>query len=92
MLHSRVLVGKSVVASRIGVIPEFVYDGQDGFLVPYDQPEAFAERIVYLLQHPDQAKCIRDRAREAVSFLWDGTAVERVIELYRQLAVITSLA
>ena len=57
-------LGKPVVASRIGATPEFVDDGEDGFLAPPDQPEAFAERIVYLLQNPDEAKRIGGRARE----------------------------
>ena len=42
-----------VIASNIGGIPELIRDGFDGFLVPPDNSEILAERIIYLLKYPE---------------------------------------
>jgi L-malate glycosyltransferase len=41
-------MGKPVVATRVGGIPEVVEEGQTGFLVPPRNPELVAERVVSL--------------------------------------------
>lgn len=38
-------VGTPLIASRVGGLPEIVFDGRNGFLVPPDDPEALAERV-----------------------------------------------
>jgi colanic acid/amylovoran biosynthesis glycosyltransferase len=46
-------MGLPVVASRIGGIPESLCDGVSGFLVPQRDPEALAEKLSGLIDHPD---------------------------------------
>jgi glycosyltransferase involved in cell wall biosynthesis len=75
-----------VVASRIGATPEFVHDGADGFLVPPDRLEAFAEKIVFLLTHPEAARAMGARAAEATRHLKPGHYVPGMVEVYRNLA------
>jgi len=55
-----------VVASRIGGIPLQIDDGQSGYLMEPHDLDGFAERIVHLLTHPDQAAEIGQQAREKV--------------------------
>ena len=43
--------GTPVVASRVGGLAETVKDGENGYLVPWRCPEAFAERIELLLEN-----------------------------------------
>lgn len=50
-----------MVVTNIGGLPEVVEDGVSGFVAPYDDWRAFADRIVTLLQ--DGA--LRDRMKEA---------------------------
>jgi glycosyltransferase involved in cell wall biosynthesis len=44
---------KPVVASSVGALPEVVIDGKTGFLVPPADPQALADKIIFLLQNPD---------------------------------------
>jgi len=45
-----------VVSTREGSIPEIIDDGITGFVVEKQNPEQFAEKIEYLLSHPEQAR------------------------------------
>jgi glycosyltransferase involved in cell wall biosynthesis len=55
--------GLPVVATRVGAIPDFVKDGEDGFLVaPRDAP-ALAERICRLLEDEALRQRISQRVR-----------------------------
>jgi len=49
-------IKRPVVASNIGGIPEVVVDGETGFLVPPKNPEAIAEKVIFLLKNPQKAK------------------------------------
>jgi len=56
--------GKPVVGGNVGGIPLQVLDGETGFLV--DDVEACAEKTLYLLQHPDEARRMGAQGREHV--------------------------
>ncbi|MFA0740821.1 MAG: hypothetical protein DFNUSKGM_000928 [Candidatus Fervidibacter sacchari] len=56
--------GTPVVGSCVGGIPEMVQDGLTGFLVPPGDEEALAERLLWLLKHPQEAEDMSRRARE----------------------------
>ena len=59
-------LGKPVVATRAGGIPEAVQDGMTGLLVPPRDPQALAEAIRSLLRHPEQAKALGEAGRKRV--------------------------
>ena len=56
--------GKPVVGGNAGGIPLQVLDGQTGFLV--DSADACGEKVLYLLQRPDEAARMGAAAREHV--------------------------
>ncbi len=60
-------LGKPIVATAVGGIPEMVRNGQEGILVPPGSPEALAAAIRWLLMDPLLATRLgasaRDRAR-----------------------------
>jgi len=58
--------GTPVVASNVGGIPLQIKDGENGFLVQPRDVKGFAERTVRLLQNPDLAKEMGEKARETV--------------------------
>ena len=56
--------GKPVVGGNAGGIPLQVIDGETGFLV--DSVEACAEKVLYLLEHPEESARMGAAAREHV--------------------------
>ena len=58
--------GTPVVASNVGGIPYQIDDGRSGFLVEPQDNEGFAERIIHILQNPDEAKAVGEKGKEKV--------------------------
>lgn len=65
--------GLPVVAANSGGIPDAVREGETGFLVPPEEPAAFAAAICRLLADPATGKRIGQNGRRAVEsyFNWD---------------------
>lgn len=89
----------AVVASATGGIKEVVVDGENGYLVPFDQdpvtsfpthPDQFARdlaaKISELLAAPERCKRFGEAGRRRVEqlFSWDAIA-NQTIELYKKL-------
>lgn len=62
--------GCSIVATRVGGVPEVIVDGVHGRLVHHDNPVAMQQALSHYLQHPE------DREKEALA------AVQRVNESF----------
>jgi len=58
--------GTAVVASNVGGIPIQIEDGENGFLLEPDDTDGFADRIIYLLKNPGEAKRLGEKGRENV--------------------------
>lgn len=71
-----------IVGSNVGGIPEMVENGVTGFLVPPGDEGALAERIHWILQHPDEA-CEMGRCAHALAKRLFST--EAYVEGYRQI-------
>lgn len=66
-------LGKPVVATRVGGVPEVVEEGRSGRLVPRDDPAALAAAIAGVLDAPDAlAMGARGRARVETAFTLHG--------------------
>ncbi|MFA7332232.1 MAG: glycosyltransferase [Candidatus Delongbacteria bacterium] len=78
--------GVPVVASRAGGIPDVVRDGETGFLVPPRDADALAERLVWLAEHPAEARRMGRSGRQLVEreFAWDD-CVMKMEAVYRRL-------
>jgi glycogen(starch) synthase len=57
------LVGRPIIASRVGGLPEVVIDGETGILVDRDDPPELARRLVEIVSDPALASRIGERAR-----------------------------
>ena len=68
--------GKPVLAFATGGLPEFIVDGENGFLMPgTDEPLALADRIDALLADPARLERVGQAARaSAVDYDWSVVA------------------
>jgi len=62
-LAEAMVSGMPVIATRVGGIPSLVDDGQTGLLVPWGDPKALAEKIDWLLAHPQERERLGQNAR-----------------------------
>lgn len=77
--------GIPVVATRTGGIPEVVRDGESGFLVADRDAGALAERLTYLMAHPEQWPEMGRRGRSHVEQHYDIRKLnQQLVELYRR--------
>ena len=58
--------GKPVVATKVGGIPHQLVEAENGFLVDPSDRQAFADRIIQILQNPDMAERMGQKAKETV--------------------------
>lgn len=77
--------GTPVVASQVGGLAFLVQDGETGYTVPVDDPQALAERLMTLIYDPQLHDRMGKRAAEiAQMYSWNLIA-GRIIELYHQV-------
>jgi len=79
-----------VIATSVGGPKEILEDGKVqmgkdvGILIPPKDPKAIADKVIYLLEHPEEAREMGKRAREYVvnNYTWEKNA-EKVLEVYK---------
>ena len=80
------LAGKPVVAARAGSAPELVVDGETGFLVPVDDPDALGQAVTSLLDDREKAERMGvtglERARTEFSV---ARMTDRTIAVYERV-------
>ncbi len=79
--------GVPVVASDLPGVRTVVANGETGFLVPPRDVDALAERLKYLIDHPEVREAMGKRARERVleKFTWEKH-VDGLVELYEKIS------
>ncbi len=77
--------GRPVVATDVGSIPEMVVEGETGYLVPPNDPEALAARCEELLRSPDVCASMGANARAYHRrWLTPAAMAEHFDTLYRE--------
>jgi glycosyltransferase involved in cell wall biosynthesis len=74
--------GKPVIGTDTGGIPSLIHDGGNGFLIPPNDPDALAEKLIYLLSNEDEAVRMGARGRE---FVAQTFSTERYVEGYAKV-------
>jgi glycosyltransferase involved in cell wall biosynthesis len=85
-IQEAMAVGRPVVASPVGGVPHLVREGENGFLVPWGDPERLATRFVELLRDRE----LRDRLGAAARRLAEEkfrleSVCRRTMDVYRDV-------
>lgn len=80
-LSDAMSLGKPVVASKIGGIPEIITDGENGFLVNPKDAEMFAEKIIKILSNEAVTKRLGEKAIERMKTIGEEKNIKE--QLYR---------
>jgi D-inositol-3-phosphate glycosyltransferase len=76
--------GTPVVASQVGGLAYLVQDGETGYTVPADDPQALADALNRLLKDPEMRARMGLKAAEfAKEYAWSKIAA-RIIKIYEQ--------
>jgi glycosyltransferase involved in cell wall biosynthesis len=77
--------GLPIVSTRMGGIPDLVKDGENGFLVPPENPHKLAEALLQLLEHPELVEKIgAHNLKLSLNYDWDKIA-KNTEKLYLEL-------
>lgn len=67
VLIEAMAAGLPVVATQTTGSQEIVKDGENGFLVPIGDKQNLAKKVLFLLNHPQEAKRIGEKGRQMVA-------------------------
>lgn len=78
--------GLPVISTKVGGIPEFLVDNENGFLIDPGDSAQLTQRVLALLQYPKLAKEMGMRGRKLIEekFSW-RLITNQVIDLYHKL-------
>jgi glycosyltransferase involved in cell wall biosynthesis len=80
-------MGIPVIASAVGGVPDVIEDGINGFLVPPGESRAIHERIMLLIDKPDQMKRLSRAGKETVNSRYNVRDwCRRIEQMYDSLA------
>jgi glycosyltransferase involved in cell wall biosynthesis len=80
-------MGRPVIATRVGGIPDIVLDGETGLLVPPGDPLALRQAMQYLLDHPEVCQQMSLKAIDRVTLFQADNVVSRIEKVYQDLTV-----
>jgi len=79
-------MGLPVISTYHSGIPEVVIDGKSGFLVPEKDVDALAEKMEFLVEHPELWSEMGRHGREFVEKHYDIRRLnKRLVEIYQNL-------
>ncbi len=78
--------GMPVIGSDTGGTPELIRDGETGFLYPYGDAEALADRMAYFISDPEKIGEMGKKAQEyALTHFTIERCVREIREVYREV-------
>ena len=87
-LKEAMAMGLPVISTLHGGIPELVQDGISGFLVPEKDECAIAQKLIYLIEHPEIWASMGSSGRKYVEANYDINKLNDELEqIYHQLSI-----
>ena len=81
-LFDAMYFGLPIVATSAGGIPEIVHDKLNGFIVPVNDFESFADRILILANNAGKRKKMGEKASEVLACNSIENTIDKTIEVY----------
>jgi len=76
--------GLSVVATKVGGLPELIKDGENGFLVEPKNPEQISEKVLLLLEDDKLREKISNNNKEKVKrYSWENV-IDKIEKIYSE--------
>ena len=82
VLVEAMALGKPLVATHVGGIPDLVKDGVNGYLVPPRDPAALARAITDLLSDPEKGRRYGEEGKKLAPQFSAEKMVEKIEQLY----------
>jgi glycosyltransferase involved in cell wall biosynthesis len=79
-------VGRPLIGSAVGGIPELIDHGRSGLVVPAGDPGALADALLTVLLDADAARAMAAAARDKAGLFGVSTFVTRLITHYEEVA------
>lgn len=75
-------VGRAVITTDVPGCRETVIDGKNGFIVPKWNPQALAEKMIYLIENPEQIQVMGEESYKIAQEKFDAHKVnERLLKI-----------
>jgi D-inositol-3-phosphate glycosyltransferase len=77
--------GTPVIASRVGGLAHLIQDGETGYFVPSQDPEALAEKLrLVFVDHELRTRLGAQAARYAHDFCWESIS-SQIVDVYEEM-------
>jgi glycosyltransferase involved in cell wall biosynthesis len=74
-----------VLATNVGGPPELIHDGREGYLLPPDEPAAWAQAVQRIVESPERGRELGRAGRLRIAQAFDvGDHVTEVLDVYRR--------
>ena len=87
VLAEAMALGKPIVASNIGGIPDLVIHGKNGFLVPPKNPKELAKYIQVLIEDKGKREKMGLKGKEMSLNFGAESMIEKIASLYEELLI-----
>ena len=87
VLVEAMAMGKPIVASRVGGIPDLIVHGKNGFLVPPRNPEQLAKYIQILIEDKEKRESMGQAGKKISLNFSKEAMIEKITSLYDELLI-----
>lgn len=78
-------LGKPIVASRVGGVPELLGQGEAGLLIPPADPASLSNAVCMLLEDPERARAMAEAGRRRAPRYSAEAMIESLARVYREV-------
>lgn len=87
VLIEAMAAGLPIVATATTGSKEIIKDGKNGFLVPVGNAEALAEKVLFLLDHLEEANEMRKQGQITAQKFGKEKTIQKIINFWQELCV-----